>query len=127
MTLLRATLTPIAKDVKIKISYRGNPQAVLAVYNYQLKSDEANQPVESHEGDNQNCQDDIFSLPTPIGLNVGRFILIRSQIAAVNVDTSYSIIVEVIQDGEVTDTLENKGVAKANGSSVLAIDKINFQ
>src|SRR5947208_1311676 len=95
-------------DVKIKITYSSSPKPVIAAYDYYLKDSDANPPIEHHPGDNRNSQDDIYSLPTPVNINVARYILLKSQIAAIDAPCDYEIKVEVLQNGTVTDTLLSK-------------------
>jgi len=126
MAFKEVKLTAI-NDVKIAITYRASPMPVLAVYDYDLKTSDANPPIEHKKGDNQNTKDDRYSLPTPIDTNKDRYILISSEIAAIDTDSDFDIIIEIFQDGFKTDTLTDSGSVKGDGPSVGKIDMIKFK
>ena len=125
MALINSKLRENVSDVKIQITYLGsNP--VLAGYEYQLKPPYSNSPLEDRTGDNQNSQADIYSLPSPIEDNIGRKIVLTSKIAAIDKDSDYTVKMDVIQDGTITDTLTSNGNVKAKGESKLSFDIIRF-
>ena len=126
MAKITAEIKANTTELKIKITYSSNPAPVLAVYEYQLKESDSNPPVETHSGDNQNSQDDIYLLPTPSQINKKRYALIKSNVAAIDKDADFTIKIEVIQNDITTDTLLSNGKVLANGEGVLKIDMIKF-
>ena len=125
MALINSKLRGNVSDVRIQITYLGsNP--VLAGYEYQLKPGDSNSPLEDKTGDNQNTQADIYSLPVPVTDNIGRKVVLTSKIAAIDKDADYTVKMDVIQDGTITDTLISKGKVKADGESKLSFDIIRF-
>ncbi len=115
------------QTVKIAISYVASPKPILAVYDYDLKVDDANPPIEHSKGDNQNSQDDSYFLPTPVQNNKGRYILVTSEIAAIDSDSDFDVIIDIFQDGVKTDTLKDSGSVEGNGESVGKIGMIKFK
>ncbi len=103
--------------IKIKLNYFGNPAPVIATYLYRLKTKDSNKSVEEFSGDNQNSDDDIFSLPVPLSENKNKYIIISNEISAFNANSGYSIQIEIIQDDVVTDTFEDKGEVVLNEPS----------
>lgn len=125
MALITSRLLDGAEEVKIRIRYAGsNP--VLAGYEYQLKTYDTNEVLEERSGDNQEGDDDIFILPMPVAENTGRKVVLSSAVAAIDKDSDFEITMEVIQDGEVTDTLINTGHVPADGDSKHCFDIIKF-
>ena len=125
MALIETKLKADAKDVRVIINYSGTTP-VLAGYEYQLKAENANQPIESHEGDNQNNQDDIYPLPSPISDNTGRKVVLTSKIAAIDADSDFIVRMDVLQDGVITDTLKSPGHVDKDGEAKLSFDIIKF-
>ncbi len=125
MALIETKLKADAKDVRVIINYSGTTP-VLAGYEYQLKAENANQPIESHEGDNQNNQDDIYPLPSPISDNTGRKVVLTSKIAAIDADSDFIVRMDVLQDGVITDTLKSSGHVDKDGEAKLSFDIIKF-
>ena len=91
-----------------------------------MKPGDSNSPLEDKTGDNQNTQADIYSLPVPVTDNIGRKVVLTSKIAAIDKDADYTVKMDVIQDGTITDTLISKGKVKADGESKLSFDIIRF-
>jgi hypothetical protein len=115
------------ESVKVEITYKASPRPVLAVYDYDLKVETANDPIEHRKGDNQNSQDDIYFLPTPTEDNKGRYILVSSEVGAMDGDADFDVLITVHQDGIETDTLKDSGKVKGNGESVSKIGMIKFK
>jgi hypothetical protein len=125
MALIYSKLKAGVTKVKIEIVYSGtNP--VLAGYEYQLKEKNSNAILDDKEGDNQNSQDDIYWLPTPITDNIGRKVLLTSKIAALDKDAEYEVKMKVLQDDINTDTLISVGKVRADGEAALSFDIIKF-
>ena len=63
-------------------------------------------------GNNLNNDDDDYQLPMPSVLNKNRVILLHLSINALDVDTDYKVIIELLQENEVIDTHELTGHIK---------------
>jgi hypothetical protein len=105
-------------EVIVDIKYVSKNGPIMATYSYKLKSKSSNEPIEIHTGDNQNSQDDSFYLPSPIKLNKDRYILISSEIAAIDRDTDFKIIVSVLQDNFKPEVFTIIGRVSANNDSI---------
>ena len=125
MSLIKSKLKTGVSEVKIQITYKGAPP-VLAGYVYKLIANNSNAPLDYHQGDNQNSQDDLYSLPTPVMANKNRMITLTSSVAAINSDADYVVQIDVIQDGAITDTLKSYGKVVANGGASINYDGIKF-
>ncbi|MFL5763829.1 MAG: hypothetical protein ACJ77K_07800 [Bacteroidia bacterium] len=126
MAKLTSKILTGTTELKIRFTYYGQPAPVLAVYEYELNSPDSNAPLESHRGDNQNSEDDLYTLPSPSEQNKGRYAFIRSTIAAIDADSSFTVKTEILQNGKVSDTLVSPGTVKAHGDAVQRIDVIEF-
>ena len=126
MALIESKLLAAVTDVKIKITYWGT-RPVLAGYVYQLKSSNPDATVDEKNGDNTNSEDDIYSLPTPVADNVGRKVRLVSSVTAIDDDSDFTVQMDVIQDGQITDTLISPGHVNKDGESVESIDIIKFK
>lgn len=65
------------ESLRIDIQFKG---ANTVSYNYTLWEANSNNQVESHAGNNRNCDDDNYKLPTPSIVNNGRLIDVLSTI-----------------------------------------------
>jgi hypothetical protein len=126
MSKITSEIKPGTNDLKIRISYLSAPSPVIAVYDFKLKISDANPPLLSFSGDNQNSADDIYTLPYPAQSNKGRYVLLQSNVGATDTDADFTIKTEVIQDGTVTDTVLSEGKVLQDGEAVLKIDMIKF-
>lgn len=125
MSLIYSKLKDGVLTVKIEILYRGT-YPVLAGYVYQLKADNLNMPIEQRLGDNINNQDDIYYLPTPVRDNVGRKVVLSSQVSALDHDSDFEVIMNVIQDGQVTDSTKSTGKVLVKKDAAITLDVIIF-
>jgi hypothetical protein len=115
-----------ANEVKISINYLGTNQPVIASYTYQLKDSDANPPLEYKQGDNQNSADDVYYLPNPIASNKRRFILISSEVVAIEHDTEFEIEIDITQDGGQSEKMTIKGKVMGDGDTVNKLAMIKF-
>jgi hypothetical protein len=78
-------------------------------------------------GNNLNSDDDSYPLPMPSQLNKGRIIMFHPSINALDEDADFNIIIEVIQENMVLDTLTHKGHIKKGGMTQkpMLIVKLN--
>lgn len=99
---------PEGGQVQIKLDFLGD---FFAEYSYELWSATDNTKVDEKDGNNNNPQDDIFFLPTPLIQNNGRLakFTISFQGRSEN-HPNYEMNANVIQDGKVIGTASDTGI-----------------
>jgi hypothetical protein len=125
MALIESKILPGTSDIIIEIIYKGS-YPVIAGYEYQLREKDSNAILDDRGGDNISSQDDIYHLPTPSQSNIGRRAVVTSNIAALDKNSDYTVIINVYQNKTKTDTLFSYGKVDANGKSALSYDVIKF-
>lgn len=70
---------PNGGPLKVEIKYEG---PIIAEYTYRLRAANANSIVQTASGDNDNEEDDIYFLPTPVAQNHDRKITVSSDFAS---------------------------------------------
>lgn len=105
------------RKAELQLNYFGSPAPIIATYIYRLKIKTSNTSVEERTGDNQNSQDDVFELPLPLIDNKERYIILSNELSAFNADSKYSIQLDVVQDGVITNSFVEKGEVKLNEPS----------
>ena len=125
MALIESKILAGTIEIKIEIIYQGT-HPVIAGYDYQLKEKNSNAVIDDQVGDNVNSQDDIYHLPTPIQDNVGRRAVITSKVAAVDLDSEFSVEIKVYQNNVLIDTLVSNGKVLISSGAVLSYDIIKF-
>ena len=119
MTIIQ--FDPNGGPLKVEIKYEG---PIIAEYTYRLRSATANPPVQTATGDNDNEQDDIYFLPTPVAHNHDRKITVSSDFASTegtenNVKWKTNVIVS--QDGVELGRGTDKGTLPKEDQSFVII------
>jgi hypothetical protein len=94
---------------------------LVADYGMFLKEANSNAQVLIMEGDNLNPQDDIITLPTPVGMNAGRRVKLETAFLGnhPDINTDYRIVLEIHQDGNLIGKEEDPGQFTGRGQVSL--------
>ena len=113
---------PEGAALKVTLQFEG---LIVASYSFILWDAHSNTRLLSHIGNNQNTQDDVYELPSPVEDNDGRLIQLRTEFKAldpINVK-QHKIMVEVYQGDELIGKAEEVGDnnVKAQGSLIFIL------
>ena len=119
MAVKKITFDKTGGAVKVDIQYNG---LVAASYTYTLWEANSNVVVDQKPGNNQNTQDDNYTLPDPALSNIGRMIDIHSTIQGLynqENEGAYTVIITVTQDGKELDKEVQPAPPKVIGNRIV--------
>lgn len=109
---ISVTFNPQGGQVQIKLEFLGD---FFAEYLYELWSAIDNSKADEKEGNNNNPQDDIFNLPTPLILNKGRLAKFTiSFLGRSENHPNYEMNARVFQDGMELGVASDAGLLTFN-------------
>lgn len=126
MPAKKIKIDPNGKDLSINISFIG---LFVTSYEYMLFKENSNEVIERKNGNNQNPDDDHYSLPKPTNKNVNRLIDIRSNIVGLDPKNykKWEIKAELFQGGikldEVVESGETSETSQTSQLYILMIDE----
>jgi hypothetical protein len=104
----------------LKISFIFNG-LIAASYTYTLWEANSNNKIERHFGNNQNPDDDIYVLPSPVNINIDR--LIEFNVSFKGLDTvdikDYTIKAEIYQGDNLVGSDKDSGEVTGNPQDAL--------
>jgi hypothetical protein len=95
---------------------------VLAVaYWIKLSEKNSNKAIATYDGDNQNTEDDIYYLPTPVDDNDERLLRLSADFYGLDIELSkkYSMGLEIYQGDNLLKYVEKTGDLGVNAQSLL--------
>lgn len=108
---------PDGEDLKVAFTFEG---LIVASYSYTLWEANSNNRLVYKKGNNQNPEDDSYSIPPPVIDSDGRMIQLRTEFKALDPDNikKYTITAEIFQGdkslGKDQDIGDNTGKAQSS-------------
>ena len=105
-------------EIKVEFKFTG---LITASYEFTLWAADSNDRIMHKTGNNQNAQDDIYSLPVPAADNEGRIIQLRTEFVGLDPINSkqFKIIVSVDQGSKTIGELNDEGEVTGKMQSSL--------
>jgi hypothetical protein len=99
---------------------------LVADYGMFLKEANSNAQTLMLEGDNLNDEDDASTLPTPVTVNAGRRVKLKTAFVGnhPDVNTAYRIVLEIHQDGILIGAEEEAGLLTGLGQFSMLFVKL---
>lgn len=106
---------PNGQPLKVQIDYFG---PLTASYVYTLWEKNSNAKADERSGNNQNSQDDLYDLLSPVNENDGRIVEVFSTLANPTETQQNEIVaIKILQGDAVLHSDENPGGFSAGGAS----------
>jgi hypothetical protein len=118
--------TKSGDPLKIKFVVKNGVFAV--AYRIKLSEKNSNKAVANFDGDNQNIEDDIYYLPTPVDVNNERILRLSADFYGLDLELSkkYSMGIEVYQGDRLLKYVENAGDLCSTSQSILLFTQLKI-
>jgi hypothetical protein len=114
----------MSEPLKVKVNIKNGVMAI--AYYIKLSEKNSNKSAAVYEGDNQNPEDDVFILPTPVGSNEGRVLWFSADFVGLDLakSSTYEVAFEIFQGHTLLKSIQSTGSLTASAQSILLFAKL---